>query len=125
MLEVQRLLTTTRLLTLTGTGGVGKTRLALEVAKASQGNYQAGIAVVELAAVADPAFVPQALATVLGVSEPPGSSLLQTVLGVLSRRTLLFVLDSCEHLVRACAELVDTLMRRARACQSWRRAANR
>ncbi|HEY1293505.1 MAG TPA: LuxR C-terminal-related transcriptional regulator [Chloroflexota bacterium] len=112
VLELRRLLTTTRLLTLTGTGGVGKTRLALEVARVGENReYLAGTAVVELATLADAAFVPQALATALGVSEQPGRELLQTVLGVLRRRPVLVVLDNCEHLLQACAELAETVLR--------------
>ena len=111
VLELRRLLSTTRLVTLTGTGGVGKTRLALEVAQATGNEYSARSAVVELAAVADPSFVPQALATALGIGEHSGHPLLQTVLAVLRRWPALIVLDNCEHLVQACAELAESVLR--------------
>jgi non-specific serine/threonine protein kinase len=109
-LEVRRLLNTTRLLTLTGTGGVGKTRLALEIARESAASYQVEPALVELAPLADPALVPHAVARALGVGEQPGQPLLQTVLGVLRRRPVLLVLDNCEHLVQACAELAENVL---------------
>jgi non-specific serine/threonine protein kinase len=111
VLELRRLLGTTRLLTLTGAGGVGKTRLALEVARGSGGEYQAGMALVELAALADPALVPQAVASAMGVAEQLGRPLLQTVLVALRRRPVLLVLDNCEHLVQACAELAESVLR--------------
>jgi predicted ATPase len=107
VLEVQRLLGTTRLLTLTGAGGVGKTRLALQVAR----DAPPGAVLVELAALADPALVPQAVASALGVAEQPGQPLLQTLLAALRRRTVLLVLDNCEHLVQACAELAESVLR--------------
>jgi non-specific serine/threonine protein kinase len=111
VVEVRELLKTTRLLTLTGVGGVGKTRLALEVATSSGAEYQAGAALVELAALADPALVPQAVASVLGVPEQPGRPMLHTVLSALRRRPVLLVLDNCEHLVQACAELAESVLR--------------
>jgi len=111
VLEVRKLLKTTRLLTLTGAGGVGKTRLALEVAGESWGEYQLASVLVELAVVADPALVAQAVATVLNIGEQPGQPLLQTLLAALRRRPVLLVLDNCEHLIHACAELTDSVLR--------------
>jgi predicted ATPase/DNA-binding CsgD family transcriptional regulator/transcriptional regulator with XRE-family HTH domain len=111
VLEVQRLLRTTRLLTLTGSGGVGKTRLALEVARGSGAGFQVGVALVELAALADPALVAQSVASALGVAEQPGQPLLHTLLTALRRRSVLLVLDNCEHLVQACAELAENVLR--------------
>jgi non-specific serine/threonine protein kinase len=131
VVEVRELLKTTRLLTLTGVGGVGKTRLALEVATSSGAEYQAGAALVELAALADPALVPQAVASVLGVPEQPGRPMLHTVLSALRRRPVLLVLDNCEHLVQACAELAESVLRacpdvrilgyESRTARSWPR----
>ncbi len=109
--EVKRLLTTTRLLTLTGAGGCGKTRLALEVAVGLLEAYPDGVWLVELAALSDPALVPQAVASVLGVAEEPGRSLTQTLAETLKAKSLLLVLDNCEHLVAACATLAAALLR--------------
>jgi predicted ATPase/DNA-binding CsgD family transcriptional regulator len=109
--EVRRLLDETRLLTLTGTGGVGKTRLALEVATRSAGQYRDGAWLVELAPVADPRRAPKAVAEVLGVREESGQPILATLLAAIRSRRLLLVLDNCEHLVEACARLADSLLR--------------
>ena len=109
--EVTRLLAHTRLLTLTGSGGCGKTRLALAAAGELVEEFEDGVWLVELASLADPSLVPQAVASVLGVREQPGHSLTETLSDHLGARKLLFVLDNCEHLVEACAELTDTLLR--------------
>ena len=99
-----------RLVTLTGVGGCGKTRLALGVASSLIGSFKDGIWLVELAALADPPLVPQAVASVLGVRERSDRSLLDALVAFLARRQVLLVLDNCEHLVKACAELADTLL---------------
>ena len=109
--EIQRLLRTTRLLTLTGVGGVGKTRLALRVVRDLAGAYPDGVCLVELAALADPALVPQAVASALGVREQPGRTLADTLIDVLRPRTCVLLLDNCEHLVTDCAVLADGLLR--------------
>jgi predicted ATPase/transcriptional regulator with XRE-family HTH domain len=111
MAEVARLLATTRLLTLTGAGGVGKTRLALEAAAAALPAYPDGAWLVEFGAMADPALVPQAVAVALGVREAPGRSLAETLVEHLRRRSMLLVLDNCEHLLAACAHLAEVLLR--------------
>jgi non-specific serine/threonine protein kinase len=108
--EVERLLGTTRLLTLTGVGGGGKTRLALQVARAVLARYPDGVWLVELAALADPALVPQAAAAALGVQEQAGRPLRDTLVAALKARELLLVLDNCEHLLVGCAELAETLL---------------
>jgi non-specific serine/threonine protein kinase len=110
--EVGRLLATTRLLTLVGTGGVGKTRLALEVAADQVDDHADGVWLVDLAPLVDPALLPQAVAAVLGVREQPRDLVAQTLATALERRRLLLVLDNCEHLIVACAELVAALLRR-------------
>ena len=92
--EVQRLLATARLVTLTGAGGVGKTRLAQEVAAALGATYPHGAVWVELAPLADPALVPQTVAAALDVGEAVGQPLLTTLLATLQSRHLLVVLDS-------------------------------
>ena len=98
-----------RLLTLTGPGGVGKTRLALEAARAAAGVFPDGVVVVPLAALADPALVPAAAAQALGVREAAGRPLVQTVQAALRGARLLLVLDNCEHLLPA-APLVPALL---------------
>jgi predicted ATPase/class 3 adenylate cyclase/Tfp pilus assembly protein PilF len=110
--EVKGTLAGTRLLTLTGAGGCGKTRLALQVAADLLGDYPDGVWLVELAAVADPALVPQAVAAAVGVREEPGRPLLQTLVESLRPRRLLLLLDNCEHLVGACASLAHDLLSR-------------
>ena len=99
-----------RLVTLTGVGGCGKTRLALGVASSVIGSFKDGVWLVELAALADPLLVPQAIASVLGVRERSDRSLLDALVAYLARRQVLLVLDNCEHLVKVCAELADTLL---------------
>src|SRR6266516_778314 len=101
--EVTRLLSDTRLLTLTGPGGVGKTRLAIEVARDLQygTTFADGGAFAGLAALADAALVPQEIAAALGVHEEVGRPILETLGEALSSRRLLLVLDNCEHLVEA------------------------
>lgn len=110
MLEVKRLLSMTRLLTLTGSGGSGKTRLALEVAGDLAGAYPDGAWLVELAALSDPALVPNAVAAVLGVREEPNRPLGDTLMNYLRSKQMLLVLDNCEHLIEAVARLVDALL---------------
>jgi predicted ATPase/DNA-binding SARP family transcriptional activator/DNA-binding CsgD family transcriptional regulator len=110
MLEVKRALAMTRLLTLTGTGGSGKTRLALEVARSLVGVYPDGVWLVELAPLPEGALVPQAVARALGVKERPGEPLTDTLAEVLRTKRVLLVLDNCEHLVEAVAPLVDVLL---------------
>jgi len=108
--ELKSLLSTTRLLTLTGAGGSGKTRLALQVATTLLAEFEHGVWWVELASLTDPVLVPQQVASSLGLSEQPGRSLLDTLTGALQPRKPLLVLDNCEHLIAACAHLVETLL---------------
>jgi predicted ATPase/DNA-binding SARP family transcriptional activator/DNA-binding CsgD family transcriptional regulator len=110
LLEVKRELAMTRLLTLTGTGGSGKTRLALEVARSLLGAYPDGVWLVELAPLSERAHVPQAVARALGVKERPAQPLSDTLAEVLRTKQALLVLDNCEHLVEAVAPLVDVLL---------------
>lgn len=108
--EVRQLLSETRLLTLTGAGGCGKTRLALEVAGSLEDAYPDGVCFVDLSVVAPPHLVLQQVAAALGVRGEPGHPLLHTVARFLLPRELLLVLDNCEHLVSACARLAETLL---------------
>jgi len=110
--ELKRLLSSTRLLTLTGPGGVGKTRLALEVARNLRSGevFADGVWLAGLAPLADAALLPQTTAAALGIREEPGRAVLETLQESLRARRLLLVLDNCEHLVGACAELADALL---------------
>ncbi|HEV2358290.1 MAG TPA: LuxR C-terminal-related transcriptional regulator [bacterium] len=110
--EVTRLLLDRRLLTLTGAGGCGKSRLALEVARGFLGELHDGVWVVELAALSDPTLVPHAAAAVLRVPEQSGRTLVDTLMDALRQKSLLVVLDNCEHLLTACTGLADALLRR-------------
>src|SRR5262245_32041588 len=114
---VHGLLAGHRLVTLTGPGGTGKTRLAQQAAAealvpaAGRPGFADGVWLVELAALADPALVPQAVAAAVGVREDPGRPLLATLTDALRHRRLLLLLDNCEHLLDACARLADALLR--------------
>jgi predicted ATPase/DNA-binding XRE family transcriptional regulator len=110
ILEVKRLLAMRRLLTLTGAGGCGKTRLALEVARNLVGAYQDGVWLVELAPLSEGALVPQAVAVAIGVREQPGRPLSDTLADAMRTKEMLLVLDNCEHLIDACAQFVDGLL---------------
>ncbi|MBI1800387.1 MAG: adenylate/guanylate cyclase domain-containing protein, partial [Chloroflexi bacterium] len=113
MQAIKAALAKTRLLTLTGSGGAGKTRLALQVAADRVDDFAHGVWLVELAALSDARLVPQAVATVLDVQEEARRPLVGTLAAYLKERELLIVLDNCEHLVEACARLADTLLRAA------------
>jgi predicted ATPase/class 3 adenylate cyclase len=111
--EVQAALRTHRLVTLTGVGGVGKTRLATEVAAQLAGEFQDGLWLFELASVTDPAAVPDAVATVLGVTQRAGMTMTESVAAALEGRIRLLVFDNCEHLRDAAADLVETFLARS------------
>jgi len=104
-------LAVTRLLTLLGIGGVGKTRLSLEVAAQVLPQYQDGVWLVELAPTSDARLVPQVVASVLGVREEPGRPVRDALIVHVRNLSLLIVLDNCEHLIDACAALASDLLR--------------
>jgi predicted ATPase/DNA-binding CsgD family transcriptional regulator len=108
--ELGRLLHEVRLLTLTGVGGVGKTRLAAVVAHESAEQFGDGVWFVELAPLTDPALVVGGVARALGVLETPGRTQLDAILAALRTRQALLVLDNCEHVLAAAAELVERLL---------------
>jgi predicted ATPase len=109
--SVARLLATTPLLTLAGPGGVGKTRLALQVAGALAEDYGDGVWLIELGRVFDPVGVPHAVTQAVGAREQPGRPPIETLHDALTRSSALLVLDNCEHLIDACARLTDDLLR--------------
>jgi len=110
IVEVRKLLSATRLLTLCGMGGLGKTRLSLQVAADVVNGYPDGVWFVELASLGDGRLVPQAVASVLGVKEEAGRPVIEALVRYVKDRTLLLILDNCEHLVHACAELAVQLL---------------
>jgi predicted ATPase/DNA-binding CsgD family transcriptional regulator len=110
ILQVKERLAEWRLVTLTGSGGVGKTRLAQRVAAEVLDDFIDGVWFVELASLSDPELVAQQVATSLGLQEQAGKPFLDRLKGFLSSRNALLVLDNCEHLRDVCARLADTLL---------------
>ncbi|MBV9602490.1 MAG: tetratricopeptide repeat protein [Chloroflexi bacterium] len=110
LLELRKLLASTPLLTLTGAGGMGKTRLALRLAQDMSQEQADGTWLVELAHIVDPQLVPLAIATTLGVPEQPDRSVVDSVTQHIGPKQTLLVLDNCEHVVTACAELAHHLL---------------
>jgi non-specific serine/threonine protein kinase len=109
--EVKSLLSASRLVTLTGAGGSGKTRLALQVAGELLWNFRDGVWFVELAALSEPLLVTQAVASIFEVREQPGRALIDSLADFLHDRQVLLILDNCEHLVEPCAFLAERLLR--------------
>jgi predicted ATPase len=110
--EIKRLLEKTHLLTLTGAGGSGKTRLALEAAGELPASFEAGIWLVELAPILNPELLPQTVAAALSLRETVGQTSLDRLLDYLEDKSLLLLLDNCEHLLEGCAGLTATLLKR-------------
>src|SRR6201997_4148781 len=108
--ELQAAVKAHRLMTLTGVGGVGKTRLALEVAARLADEFPDGVWFFDLAAVADPAAVPDAVAAVLGIIQQPGKSVANSVAAALEGRVRLLVFDNCEHVVDSVADLLEVIL---------------
>ena len=108
---VLALLGGTHLLTLVGAGGVGKTRMALEVADHAAAEFPDGVCIVELAPVTDPSLVVRTVASALDVHEETERPLLDTLLEFLRRRRVLLILDNCEHLIEACAAFAEQVLR--------------
>jgi predicted ATPase len=113
--ELEHLLTESspesRLIALTGVGGCGKTRLALHVAEDSLNRYPDGVWLIDLSPPGDPALVPQTIANVLGIRELAGNSFVDSLADYLRPRSALLVLDNCEHLVSASAQVAHVLLR--------------
>ena len=110
--EVKQLLFANRLVTLTGAGGSGKTRLSLKAAEESLHEFEHGVWVVEHAAITDPVLLPQVVASALNIHEHSVRSLLDFLVDYLSSRQTLLVLDNCEHLITDCAQFVDTILQK-------------
>src|SRR6516164_607217 len=108
---VRALVARSRLVTLTGTGGAGKTRLGLQVAAGLLDGTGDGIWFADLAPLRDPDLVARTVTDVLGVREDPGRPVLDTLVEVVGRRSLLVLLDNCEHVIGACAKLAAALLR--------------
>jgi non-specific serine/threonine protein kinase len=111
--QLEQLVTANRLVTLTGAGGAGKTRLAIEVTSRLVDAFADGVCLVELAALSDPRLVPQSVAQALEVKEQPTRPLIETLSEHLASKKLLLVLDNVEHLLEACVHLVDEIIRRS------------
>ena len=108
--NVRQILADNRLVTLTGAGGVGKTRLAVQIASQLTGEFSDGVWYVDLAPITDPELVPVTVARALGLPDQPGRSTIDTLLRFVSDRQMLMVLDNCEHLLDASAALVVALL---------------
>jgi predicted ATPase len=108
--EIEAAVKAHRLVTLTGVGGVGKTRLALEVAAHLADEFPDGVWFFELAAVTDPAAVPDAVAAVLGITQQPGKTVSESVAAALEGRVRLLVIDNCEHVLDAAADLIEAIL---------------
>jgi predicted ATPase/Flp pilus assembly protein TadD len=113
--QIKARLLSARLVTLTGAGGVGKTRLAIQVADEVADDYNDGVWFVELAALEDPRLITQTILRAMDVHVPPEQPLLETLRQHLEPRALLLVLDNCEHIAQPCAELAEHLLRSCRA----------
>ncbi|MBF6166286.1 protein kinase [Streptomyces gardneri] len=109
--EVKNLLSVSRLVTLTGVGGVGKTRLALRAAAGARRDFEDGVWLIELAEVSDPALLVDVVAAALGLRDAGARPLLEIVIDFLGSRETLLVLDNCEHMVEAVAALTETALR--------------
>ena len=112
--EINQSFMKTRLVTLTGSGGTGKTRLSLQVAAEMLDRFNDGVWFIELAPITDPELVPNTVASILGVRQEPGRPLMATLMDWLSDKELLIILDNCEHLLDTCARFTDTVLHGSR-----------
>jgi predicted ATPase/transcriptional regulator with XRE-family HTH domain len=110
MMGITRLLARARLITLTGAGGIGKTRIAIEVGAVIGESFADGVCLVELAPLSDPVHVPQSVVAALHIPEQPGRIYSEALITYLTDKHLLLILDNCEHLIAACADLAERLL---------------
>jgi predicted ATPase/DNA-binding XRE family transcriptional regulator/Tfp pilus assembly protein PilF len=110
--EVIRLITKHRLVTLTGSGGVGKTRLSIKVGEQALEDYPDGVWLMELAPILDPSLVPVTAVRTFGLHEDPKRLIIDILCDYLREKSILLILDNCEHVLDACAQLADTLLKR-------------
>ncbi len=115
--ELKRLIAAHRLVTVTGPGGCGKTRLALRVARDLLSEFPDGVWMTELAGLSDPALVPQAVTTALGLREEAERPIVETICRHLRSRTMLLLLDNCEHMAEACGVLVGSIVASGSDCR--------
>src|SRR5258706_15680188 len=113
IVQLKELVTTNRLVTLTGAGGAGKTRLAIEVTSRLIDALPDGVWLVELAALSDPRLLPQAVAQALALPDQPARPVIETLSGFLASKKLLLVLDNVEHLLEGCVQFADLILRRS------------
>lgn len=111
VLRIKQRLAEHRLVTLTGVGGIGKTRLSQQVASMLLENYPDGVWLVELASLSEPALVPETVAGIFGIRLQSDRPLIEVLLHVLRSKMTLLILDNCEHLLDACAQLSDKLLK--------------
>ena len=114
IVEIREIIAANRLVTLTGSGGSGKTRIALQVAAELIGTFTDGTWFVDLSPLTDPALIPQTVAQVLGVRPIPGREMSEVLASYLAPRSLIAILDNCEHLVEAASEWSETVLKHAR-----------
>jgi predicted ATPase len=113
LIELEEALKSHQLVTLTGVGGVGKRRLAVEIAGRLADSFADGVWMIELAAISEPAAVPDAVAAVLGITQQPGMSLATSVAAALEGRSRLLIFDNCEHVLDATADIIETILVRS------------
>jgi predicted ATPase/DNA-binding SARP family transcriptional activator len=109
--EISKLIAQNRLVTLIGTGGIGKTRLALQVGQSLISHYPDGVWFISLDSLTDEELAPQRVASSFGIIESPGQSIVDTLMSTLRNRIMLLILDSLEHLLEACAPLIEALLK--------------
>ena len=110
--EICRLLARNRLVTLIGPGGIGKTRLSLQTGQSLLRHYPNGVWFIPLESLTDEELVPQTVASYFGIAEQPEQTIVESLVNGLQNKTLLLILDNCEHLLDACAQLAETLLRK-------------
>jgi predicted ATPase/DNA-binding CsgD family transcriptional regulator len=115
--EVKRLVSSSRLVTLTGAGGCGKTRLAIQGAKAASDTFADGVWWVDLAPLREAGLIPQLVAQTLGLRQAPNQLLLESLLNFVRPKQMLLILDNCEHLLAACAQFAQQLLSQAPTLQ--------